>query len=157
MDPDVGAARADNRCRGEPERTHPSAVPARQDRGGEHGGAGVARGECRGRRLPDLEPVVARSSGALAAEQALDALVHHEALDTEESRQYEDLIGAAAEEAARDAEDVPDQAEVAHMAGCAEHGIGEGMTAELFEELVGAFVETVDDWPELTLPGNIVG
>ena len=62
--------------------------------------------------------------------------------------------GSPLDDAAGDADDVPDQAEVAEVAGREEQAVGGRMTAQQFEQLVGTLVEAVDLGAEMTLAGG---
>ena len=101
-----------------PQRRRALAVPRRQQHGGERRRAGVPGRERRRQRPAHRVAGIALGGRSRPAEQALEALVDDQALGAEGERQHRDLGGAAvAGQAARDVDDVPDQAEVAELGG----------------------------------------
>ena len=70
------------------------------------------------------------------------------------TRERDDLIGSPLGDAARDADGVPDQAEVADAAGGGEHAVDDRIAANDLEHRIGALVEAFDGGAETALAGR---
>ena len=113
-------------------------------RGGEAGGAGVARRERRrGRRAHRRSGRRRRRSGADGRNSRLTPWLTSR-LSTPSSSASTGIWPRRRwrrDDAAGDADEVPDQAEVAEVAGGVEQLVGDGVAAQPFELLVGPLVE----------------
>ena len=99
-----------------------------------------------------------RGGRAGAPEDALDALVDDQALDAQCHRERDDLIGSPRADAARDTDDVPDQAEVADTAGGGEHAVDDRIAADDLEQLASArWSKRSTAGPRLPWPGACSG
>ena len=86
--------------------------------------------------------------GRARSEDALDPLVDDQALGAERDGEADDLIESPRADAAHDAGDVPDEAEVADAGGGREHAVDDRVATNAFERSIGALVEPFDEWAE---------
>ena len=79
-------------------------------------------------------------------------MVHDEALDAQHRRQHKGLTRALlVGDAAGNTDDVPQHAEVAHVASGGEQRIGDGVAAELLELMVGPLIEARNRGTEMLI------
>jgi hypothetical protein len=82
-------------------------------------------------------------------------LVHHKAFEADQHRERHDLFWAPTNDAENEIGPMPDQAEVTDMTRGGEDTIGDDVAANPIERLVNRFVEALDGWPQVMLPGNV--
>ena len=103
----------------------------REDRGGEERSGRVPAGKAGRRRSPNGEPRVACLGRPGSTEQPLHPLVDDQALGTDQRRHRHRLTqDRRIDDRSTNADEVPDPAEVAEVAGGLEHRIGDRVAAQ---------------------------